>query len=214
MPEPLAEGAAWERKPFDGSITQLFVLVSEALAGATHALLSDEPETARMVIERDARIDRMAADLEDLVWATLDGAPRRDLPQLVALLLILPELERSADLAEHIAQRAVSGLGREMTPVARGVVQRMAEAGLSMWTTVANDYRQGRARAAELDEADEEMDLLLERLTREVASGSMTHSAAAQVTLLARFYERLGDHAVNLARRIDSIPSAARPPED
>ena len=42
-------------------------------------------------------------------------------------------------------------------------------------------------------------------LTREVAAEEMPVTIAAQVTLLARFYERLGDHAVNLARRIELL---------
>ncbi len=49
------------------------------------------------------------------------------LRHLVGILLILPELKRGGDLAEHIAQRAVSNLGCEMTPLSRGIVQRMAE---------------------------------------------------------------------------------------
>ena len=53
--------------------------------------------------------------------------------------------------------------------------------------------------------ADEEMDILHHSLTREVAAEGMPVTIAAQVTLLARFYERLGDHAVNLARRIELL---------
>jgi phosphate uptake regulator len=49
------------------------------------------------------------------------------------------------------------------------------------------------------------MDILHEALTREVATEQMSITIAAQVTLLARFYERLGDHAVNLARRIELL---------
>ena len=60
-----------------------------------------------------------------------------------------------------------------------------------------------------LDEEDEEIDILHERLTGEVARGSMPTAVAAQVTLLARFYERLGDHAVNIANRIASLPPQA-----
>ena len=49
------------------------------------------------------------------------------------------------------------------------------------------------------------MDILHGRLTQEVAAEQMPVAIAAQVTLLARFYERLGDHAVNLARRIELL---------
>ena len=53
------------------------------------------------------------------------------------------------------------------------------------------------------------MDIFHESLTRQVSSEEMPVIIAAQVTLLARFYERLGDHAVNLARRIELLPSPA-----
>ena len=56
-----------------------------------------------------------------------------------------------------------------------------------------------------IDEADDGLDVLHERLTAEVATGSMSAAVAAQVTLVSRFYERLGDHAVNLARRIETL---------
>lgn len=203
--------------PVDRVVTQLFALVSEALAGATHALLARDVPIAQMVIERDKTIDELVARAEALVWEIIDtgDASPADLRHLVATLLILPELERSADLAEHVAQRALTGLGGEMTPLSRGIVQRMTEVGLEMWQTVAGAYGDRSHRAVLLDEADEEIDVLHKRLTGEVASGTMDAATAAQVTLLARFYERLGDHAVNLARRIGDhrVPRQVPPPE-
>jgi phosphate uptake regulator len=49
------------------------------------------------------------------------------------------------------------------------------------------------------------MDILHDRLIGEIAAETMPTAIGAQVTLLARFYERLGDHAVNLARRIEML---------
>ena len=159
---------------------------------------------AEMVIARDATIDELAKRTEGLIWEEIDEgrAQQADLRRLIGTLLILPELERSADLAEHVAQRALTGLGEDMTPLSRGIVQRMTEVGLDMWNTVAQAYRDQSHQAVALDEADEEIDILHARLTTEIATGTMSASTAAQVTLLARFYERLGDHAVNLSRRI------------
>ena len=190
----------------DRAVIQLFALVSEALAGATHALLGGDVEIAQMVIDRDATIDGLVGRTEELVWNWIDtgGARPEDLRRLVGTLLILPELERSADLAEHVAQRARAGVGRDMTPVSRGIVQRMTEVGIEMWQTVADAYEARTHQSIALDVADEEMDILHRRLTTEVATGAMSPGTAAQVTLLARFYERLGDHAVNLARRISA----------
>jgi phosphate transport system protein len=188
----------------DARVTQLFALVSEALAQATHALLNREPATGMAVVEGDQIVDDLTAEVELLVWNQLDSEPigSSELRHLVGLLLIIPELERSADLAEHIAQRAINNLGEDMSPLSRGIVQRMAEVTLEMWRTAADAYADRSAQGPALAEADVEIDILHERLTAEIAAEAMPTAIAAQVTLLARFYERLGDHAVNLARRV------------
>ncbi|HVA08633.1 MAG TPA: PhoU domain-containing protein [Acidimicrobiales bacterium] len=191
----------------DARMAQLFALVSEALAGATHALLGNDTATGRSVVEGDQSVDELTADIELLVWRQLDEepVPNVTLRQLVGILLILPELERSGDLAAHIAGRAATNLGAEMSPLSRGIVQRMAEVALEMWRDAADAYGDRASRADALAEDDEEMDILHVRLTAEIATESMPVAIGAQVTLLARFYERLGDHAVNLARRVEML---------
>lgn len=188
---------------------QLFALVSEALAQATHALLHGDLEMGRRVVAGDQEIDDLTSDVEMLVWERIDqrqvGA---DLKQMIGVLLILPELERSGDLAEHVAQRAVDNLGVEMSPLSRGIVQRMTEVALEMWRTAADAFGERTSQAKSLSEADEEIDVLHDRLMREIAAEAMPTAVASQVTLLARFYERLGDHAVNLARRIEALQDA------
>jgi phosphate transport system protein len=195
-----------ELEVVDRKVTQLFALVSQALAQATHALLHGETDLGRQVVEGDQVVDDLTSDVELLVWQQIDRAEgAAPLRQLVGLLLILPELERSADLAEHVAQRAVDNLGSEMSPVSRGIVQRMTEVALDMWRTAADAYGDRESRSEALAEEDVEMDLLRDRLLREIAAEETSASVASQVTLLARFYERLGDHAVNLARRIELL---------
>jgi phosphate transport system protein len=145
-----------------------------------------------------------------LVWDQLNARPVQgaELRYMVALLLIIPELERSADLAEHIAQRAVSNLGRTMSSRSRGIIQLMTEVAAEMWTVAADAFGDQTLLGDRLEEADEEMNVLHRSLTNEVAAEGMPTAVAAQVTLLARFYERLGDHAVNLARRIELLQHA------
>ena len=191
-------------------MTRLFALVSEALAGATAALLSNDVSDGLRVVEGDQAIDDLTAEVELLVWERLgtEPLPAATLRHLVGVLLIVPELERSGDLAEHIAQRAASNLGADMSPLSRGIVQRMAEVALEMWRVAADAYGDRAADADSLSEDDEEIDILHDRLTGEVAAGTMPSPIGAQVTLLARFYERIGDHAVNLARRIEMLHGA------
>ncbi|HVB92475.1 MAG TPA: PhoU domain-containing protein [Acidimicrobiales bacterium] len=200
-----------EDEPIDTRMTQLFALVSEALAGATAALLGNDVATGLAVVEGDQSVDDLTAEVELAVWKQIDDdrTPVATLRHLVGVLLILPELERSGDLAEHIAQRAVTNLGAEMSPLSRGIVQRMAEVALEMWRDAADAYVDRSSQAGALAEADEEIDILHERLTKEIAAETMPTAIGAQVTLLARFYERLGDHAVNLARRVEMLQQRA-----
>jgi phosphate transport system protein len=191
----------------DHKVIQLFALVSEALSKATHALLSGEVLLGQAVIDGDQAVDALTAEVELLIWDELQDRPVQgdELRYLVGLLLITPELERSADLAEHVAQRAVDHLGTSMSPRSRGIVQLMTEVANEMWQQAADAFGERDRIGERLAKADEEMDILHESLTREVAADEMPVPIAAQVTLLARFYERLGDHAVNLARRIELL---------
>jgi phosphate transport system protein len=81
----------------------------------------------------------------------------------------------------------------------------MSEVAADMWQSTAAAYTGNDADGLELHEADEELDILHDRLTAEIANGEMPTTVTAQVTLLSRFYERLGDHAVNLSRRIAAL---------
>ena len=190
----------------DRKVSQLFALVSEALAQATLALLTGDLDMGRRVVAGDQAVDDLTAEVELLVWEQIElPSAGLELRQLVGILLILPELERSADLAEHVAQRAVDNLGVEMTPLSRGIVQRMTEVALEMWRTASDAYGAGLDSAKGLAEDDDEIDILHDRLMKEIAAEAMPVAVASQVTLLARFYERLGDHAVNLAKRIEVL---------
>jgi phosphate transport system protein len=72
-----------------------------------------------------------------------------------------------------------------------------------MWRTAADAYVERNPHAADmLRERDDEIDDLLVSLTAELASGVVTLPVAIEVALLGRFYERLGDHAVNLTERV------------
>jgi phosphate transport system protein len=193
----------------DLGVTRLFALVSEAVSGATTALLGGERETADTIVESDLVIDDITAEIELLVWQKIAASDQEisRLKNLVSVLLILPELERSADLAEHIAQRAIFNIGPSMSPKVRGIFQRMSEIAITMWREAADAYIDRLSDAVDIDLADEELDNLRDQLTIEVSKAEMPMHISSQVILLGRFYERLGDHAVNLARRIAALPS-------
>ena len=72
-----------------------------------------------------------------------------------------------------------------------------------MWRQAVDSwYERDRSAAAKISERDDEMDELYASLIAELASGRMPLPVTMEMVLVARFYERLGDHAVNIARRV------------
>ena len=191
----------------DREIIKLFALVGEGVAGATHSLLAGDREAARVLAESDEAIDALYRDIEQLAQQQLAqrATGPDELRYLVAVLRMLPELERSGDLAEHVSRRAVRGLGVELSPRARGLVEQMGEVASEMWRATADAYADKHDVAEDVEELDDELDELHVTLTAEIASGSMALPVAIEAALVARFYERFGDHAVNLARRISGL---------
>src|SRR4029077_14122584 len=132
-------------------------------AGATQALLSGDNEVVKVLAEREAVIDTLYRDIEDLVnqQIALQGPVATDLRFLLSVLRIVPELERSHDLVMHIATRANHLLGEDLSPRSRGVVERMAGLAATMWRQAADSwYQRDRSAAFTLAERDEDMDEL------------------------------------------------------
>lgn len=187
------------------NVVRVFALVGEAIAEATHALLAGDRELAKRVVDQDVVIDALvnemviSAEQQLFENTSLSANARRS---LLTLLRILPEVERNGDLAEHIARRAARGLGSEMSPRSRGLVERMGEVAAMIWREASDVIIDGKLEAAgAIEDIDDELDDLHVSLTAELTSGSMTLPVAVELALLARFYERFGDHCVNLARR-------------
>jgi predicted phosphate transport protein (TIGR00153 family) len=187
--------------------------VSEAIGWATVALLDQDVDRANQVIEGDRGIDERCEELAGLIKERLSGTrlDPSELENLVAVLQIVPELERSADLAEHIAQRTIGHLGGLISPRSRGLIQEMSQIAVRMWQLAGEAYRQ-RARDAgfRVADADDELDELATSLVTEGAAEGADPQVAVELALIARFYERLGDHAVNLSRRVDAMTAPRR----
>jgi len=196
----------------DREMIRLFALVGEGVAGATDSLLAGDREAARELAESDEIVDALYEEVEQLAQRQLArrATGPEELRYLVAVLRMLPDLERSGDLAEHVSRRAVRGLGVELSPRARGLIEQMGEVASDMWRATADAYADRSPGVAEqLDSLDDEMDELHVTITAEIASGSMPLPVAIEAALVARFYERFGDHAVNLARRISVLAGAS-----
>ena len=197
----------------DETIGVLIALVAEGIGWATTALLHQDFDAAHRVIEGDQVFDAHCDQFTELVRQRLAGSTVQadEVESLATILQIIPELERSADLAEHIAQRSLQGLGGVISPLSRGLVQSISEATIEMWQELADAYStRSREAAFTLDEADSELDELCASLVSEGTTDSENPKVAVDLALIARFYERLGDHAVNLARRVEILAAPRR----
>ena len=198
----------------EAKVIELFAMVAEDLGGATHALLSGDNEVVKLLVERDLVIDALYSEIEKLVNRdiALQAPVASDLRFLLSVLRIVPELERSHDLVVDIARRADHILSDDLSPRSRGIVERMGTLVSDMWRQAADSwYRRDRSAAAVLAERDDEMDELHASLIAELASGRMAVPVTMEMTLVARFYERLGDHAVNIARRVIYLAGSQAP---
>lgn len=193
----------------DAQVLQIFRLVEEAVGRATEVFLAADRAAARVVVERDQLIDKLHDRTEEAVVAELGLPGERDRSRQAWLLLvfrILPELERSGDLAEHIASHAAQGLAKWLTPRARHLVAQMGTLGAEMWRIAADAYaRRDPAGARVLRARDDEIDDLHVNLTAELAASGISLPVAIEMALVARYFERLGDHAVNVTRRLQQV---------
>jgi len=181
-------------------------MVSEGVSAASLAFLDCDREAGARIVAADDLIDALHNEVEALLHDEfMSPAPlaEADLRFLLSVVRIVPELERSGDLVEHIAVRAGQGLARQLTPRCRGLLGEMGRLGGEMWRMTAAAWVERDAAAfEELKLRDDEIDDLHVDLTAEMADGRLSVAVAIEMGLVARFFERLGDHAVNVARRI------------
>ena len=197
----------------DDAVSLLFSLVGETLGWATSALLDQDFDGARRVISGDEQIDRLCEEVTAALKERLAEAAGEPgvIEDVVAVMQIVPELERSADLAKHIARRSLEGLGGVITPRSRGLIQAVSEITLRMWRVAGEAYvKRSRDAAFRLEESDNELDDLCAALVAEGLSQGGDPKISVDLALIARFYERLGDHAVNLSHRIDAMAAPRR----
>lgn len=196
----------------ESKVIELFALLAEDLPRATQALLTGENEVLQILAEREQLVDALYPEIEELVnrEIVLQAPVASDLRFLLSVLRIAPEIERSHDLLMHIAFQSNHILSADLTPRARGLVERMGSLVSDMWRRAADSwYQRDRSVALSLVERDDDMDDLHASLIAELASGPMALPVTMDMTLVARDYKRLSAHAVNIARRVVYLAGTA-----
>jgi phosphate transport system protein len=189
----------------EARIIELFAMIAEDLPEATKALLTGSNESMQRLLDRDKVISALYPETEALAnrEILLQAPVADDLRFLLAVLRVLTEFELSHDLVIQIASRGNHFLGDDLSPRTRGIIERMGNLAADMWRQASDCwYQRDRSAALALAERDDEMDQLYSGLIAELASGRMSVPVTMEMTLVARFYERLGDHAVTVARRV------------
>jgi phosphate transport system protein len=201
-----------ELEAIESKVIELFAMVAEGVPLATQALLNSDNGSFVTLTERDRVIDALYVEVEGLAnrEILLQAPVATDLRFLLSVLRIVPELERSHDLVVHIAAIGSHLLESDLTPRARSLVTLMGDLTSDMWRQAADSwYQRDRGAAATLAERDDGLDELNASLNAELASGQTAVPVAMEMAQVARDYERLGAHAVNIARRVVYLAGSA-----
>lgn len=190
------------------NLLEMCELVETAVSHATQALLSGDLGTAETVIAADAHLDQLQVRIDEMAVDLLarQSPVATDLRLLVSALRMSSSLERMGDLAEHVAlivrRRHPDGVLPEADREDFARMGELTAAAVRDARTVIAD--RDLVLAAQVEERDAEIDDLMQSVYARLARDGGSYSAAqiADLTLLGRFYERLGDHAVSLVRRI------------
>ena len=183
-------------------------LVHDAVSRSTDALLEGDAAIAEQVISDDAKIDQAREDVEQKTFEilSLQNPVAGDLRMLIAAMRMVSELERMGDLSTHVAKIARLRVPEIAVPTrVEPTISRMAAVATVMVGQVEHIIGQRDVVAARaLEEADEEMDKLRRTSFRELLGSEWKEGveAAVDIALLGRYYERIADHAVSIARRV------------
>ena len=189
-------------------IARMSAGVTELVPRATDVLLSMDLEAAEYIILGDDDYDRRSVELEERCFTViaLQAPVATDLRAVVSAIKIIADVERSADLCVNICKAARRIYGHELDPHLRGVIQKMGDQAQVLFKEATEAYLNlDGVRAAALHDMDAYLDDLHRQLIQVIfeshAAGSIDLQVAVQLAVVARFYERIGDHAVNVGDR-------------
>jgi phosphate transport system protein len=193
----------------DATLSDLIHNVTQEVGDATDALLRGDRKAVVGIESRKHLSDPLYEQVADQVEVLMarQGPMASDLRYLLAVLRAVPELEQSAGLAIEIARRGGLGIAELLTPRARALVTRSGDIVTAMWQELTGAWDERRLAGESLKAASEEVRDLHNSLTAEVASSALAASVTMDMALVGRFYDRLADHAVNIADRLDGLNS-------
>ncbi|MBA2550811.1 MAG: phosphate signaling complex protein PhoU [Nocardioidaceae bacterium] len=204
----------------DGIVDDLVSMAStvrEAVLESTQALLNADQAAAEAVISGDKSVDEARELIEEQAFQLLatQQPVAGDLRMLVATLRMVADLERIGDLAGHVAKVARLRMPAvAVPPTLRETITTMASVAETMVDSAARILAERDVEAAaDLEREDDQMDQLRRSLFRTLLSDEWSYGVepAIDIALLGRYYERIGDHAVSMGRRVIYLVTGEHP---
>lgn len=186
-------------------VVHMCAMVTEMIPRATDAFLNNDLDAAQRLIDDDDLLDAVSVNLDTMCTEVLalQQPMATDLREIIAAIRLNPEIERSGDLVVNIAKATRRMFGTEYDPRIRGLITKMSEEAQRMFRLAGEAY-DGRdvALGAALDDIDDRLDEyandLIEMVLEDHKVRDHDPQTSIQMALLGRFYERVGDHAVNV----------------
>jgi phosphate transport system protein len=199
-------------------VLHLAALATEAIQGGTAALLQADIASAEQLMSRDQEMDDLTHGIEQRACALLARQQPMavDLRLIVTVLRVIHELERMGDLMVNI-DKTIRRLGTaELGPKVRGLIEAMGQQATEQVQAASEAFEQrDTTLAGRLRTMDDAMDDLQRDLFRAIFAGPNADDAAlqraVQIALVGRYFERIGDHAVNVGERVEFMVNGRFP---
>ena len=199
-------------------LVQMGGMVAEGISAVTAALLAGDIGSADQIIAADDELDLLSLEAEEkcVQLLALQQPVAVDLRTILTDLRMISEIERSGDLVTNIAKAIARLHGVELEPRLRGLIDRMREQAVKLTARAMDAYAERDAGLASvLNDMDDVLDdLQNEYIVSVFAShelGNISIQHAVQLAVVGRFYERIGDHAVNVAERVEFLVTGELP---
>lgn len=188
-------------------ITRLAGYVTEAIPKGTEALLANDLDACQQLIDSDDVVDELSIEIEESCYRilALEAPVASELRGVITAIRLVAEIERSADLMTNVCKAARRIYPSDLPPEVRGLLTKMSEQATRLFRMCMDSYVEADAAlAAALDDIDDQLDELhaeyIQAVLRWGADGEI--QPAVQLALIGRYYERIGDHAVNIGERV------------
>ena len=185
-------------------IIEMGAMCEEAIASAAKALTTGDLTLARRVKQNGPAIDQMERDIEArCIKLLLHQQPvASDLRLISAALKMITDMERIGDQAEDIAEIVTFLNGHTMEAAA--LVEEMARATTRMVTDsveafVSKDTELAKNVIRQDDTVDNAFSLVKDGIITLIAENSADGEFALDLLMIAKYFERIGDHATNIA---------------